>query len=171
MITFQVSHHYLTKIALRLEMLFNSIQSSAQVLDSNAHHLALLYCLEIIKLIEKPEFKSRFLKEMMRWEHILKKNQETKRSSWLPQLAELIVQLSNLNRRMGEELLLDPLLQSMRSNISASPLELDWDNPLLVYWSHQSGQQRQKNIRQWLEYFNLIQTTIHLYLAILRAQS
>src|SRR4051812_15811958 len=72
-ITFQLATHYLSKAALRLECLLLTITQACQETHPVMHHYALKNIIEIIKLIEKPELKSRFLKELMRIEHTLKK--------------------------------------------------------------------------------------------------
>ncbi len=59
-ITFQLATHYLPKIALRLECLFLTIEQACEESHAVIHHYALKNIIEIIKLVEKPELKSRF---------------------------------------------------------------------------------------------------------------
>ena len=72
-ITFQLATHFLSRIALRLEFLFKTINQACYESHEVIHRFALKHIIEIFDVIEKPELKSRFLKELIRIEHVLKK--------------------------------------------------------------------------------------------------
>lgn len=59
-ITFQLATHFLPKIALRLECLYQTIQQACEETHPVIHHYALKNIIEIIKLVEKPELKAVF---------------------------------------------------------------------------------------------------------------
>src|SRR5258708_35744265 len=70
-ITFELATHFLPKIALRLESLYQTIKQACEETHPVIHHYALKNLIEIMSLIEKPELRSRFLKELIRIEHAL----------------------------------------------------------------------------------------------------
>ncbi|WP_038838362.1 cell division protein ZapD, partial [Legionella pneumophila] len=72
MITFQLATHFLSRIALRLEYLFKTINEACNESHEVIHRFALKNIIEIAEIVEKPELKSRFIKELIRIEHVLK---------------------------------------------------------------------------------------------------
>src|SRR3990167_3730004 len=124
-ITFQVTTHYLPKIALRIESLYEQIGFAAQASEPMIHHLALLQTLEMLKLIEKPELKSRFLKELMRLDYILSKSTSGLPEALIQGLQKHIQVLSHLTRHFAENIFQDPLLQLIRLNQSYINQDVD----------------------------------------------
>ncbi len=101
-IIFQLATHYLPRIALRLECLFLTIEQAYEETHPVIHHYALKNIIEIILLIEKPELKSRFLKEFMRIEHAINRSQTTISNALYADLFLQVQHLSHVVGRFGE---------------------------------------------------------------------
>lgn len=167
-ITFQLATHFLPKIALRLEYLLLTIEQAITELHPIIHLDALKNTVDVIKLIEKPELKSRFLKEFMRIEHHLKKNN-------LPisdkTYASLFIQIQLLNQsvgQFGEQIHQDPFLQSMRLAHTTHSHDSELYPPQLLLWLENTPEKRQADLSGWLKQFQSLKNTVEIYLSLLR---
>lgn len=167
-IVFQLATHYLPKIALRLERLFLSIEQACEETHPIIHHYALKNFIEIIKLIEKPELKSRFIKELMRVEHALNKSQAGLSNSAYASLFVQVQVLSHIAGRFGEAIHQDPFLLSIRLAQSAHHSDCEVDSPQLLLWLEHPASVRQSDLSTWLKYLRTLQDTVAVYLALLR---
>lgn len=168
-LTFQFTTHYLPKIALRVETLYERIQEAALEKHPSIHHSALTHVLELSKLTEKPELKSRYLKELMRLEYIQNKAPHSLSPKLLTALTERIYKLSHITGRFSEKCHQDPLLQAIRlTQCTLLHQDIDLDSPPLLFWLAKPARQRQRDLTQWLSYLASIYETSHLYLSILR---
>ena len=157
-ITFQLATHYLPKIALRLECLFLTIEQACEETHPVIHHYALKNILEIIKLVEKPELKSRFLKEFMRIEHALNKS-------------HTIIQLqllSHVSGGFGEAVYHDPFLQSNRLTQAGQFNDCELHSPQLLLWLEKEPSHRQNDLTGWLKHLRTLYDTVIVYLSLLR---
>jgi cell division protein ZapD len=167
-ITFQLATHYLPRIALRLEDLFLTIDEACHEKHPVIHHYALKNILEITKLIEKPELKSRFLKEFMRIEHALKKSHAVISDALY---ADLFLQIQHLNHvagRFGENIHTDPFLQSIRVTQNMSQNDCELHSPQLLLWLDNGPERRQANLTTWLACLRTLYDTAIVYLSLLR---
>lgn len=167
-ITFELATEFLPKIALRLECLFQTIQQAAKETHPIIHEYALKNIIEIIRLIEKPELKSRFLKEFMRIEHSLNKS-DTTISNVL--YANLFVQIQHLNHvagNLGEIIQKDPFLQSLRLAQTMHQGDTELPSPQLLIWLGNTTKHRQDDINKWLKLLQLMIDTVTIYLSLLR---
>ncbi len=167
-IIFQLATHYLPKIALRLERLFLSIEEACEETHPIIHHYALKNFIEIIKLIEKPELKSRFVKELMRVEHALNKSQAGLSNSAYASLFVQVQVLSHIAGRFGEAIHLNPFLLSIQQTQSAHYRDCEVDSPQLLLWLEYAGADRQLDLRTWLKHLRTLQDTVAVYLSLLR---
>ncbi|MBA3535226.1 MAG: cell division protein ZapD [Tatlockia sp.] len=167
-IIFEQATHFLPKIALRLECLYETINQSREETHPVIHHYALKNLIEIISLVEKPELKSRFLKELMRIEHVLIKT-GTKVSMELFSRLHLQIQiLTHVVGRFGENIHLNPYLQSIRQTQHTQLYDCDMHSPQLLLWLESNPSLRQQDLTDWLSSLKALQTTVSLYLALLR---
>lgn len=167
-ITFQLATHYLPRIALRLEDLFLTIEEACHETHPVIHHYALKNVIEITKLIEKPELKSRFLKEFMRIEHALNKSQAGISNALY---ADLFLQIQHLNHvagRFGETIHHDLFLQSLRLTQTISQNECELHSPQLLLWLKGDVQRRQDDLTTWLTFLKTLYSTTKVYLSLLR---
>ena len=167
-IVFQLATHYLPKIALRLECLFLTIEQACEEIHPVIHHYALKNILEIIKLIEKPELKSRFLKEFMRIEHALNKSQTIISNTLYADLFLQIQHLNNVSGRFGESIYQDPFLQSIRLTQAAQYNDCELHSPQLMLWLENDPSKRQNDLTSWLKCLQTLYNTVIVYLALLR---
>ena len=167
-IIFQLATHYLPKIALRLECLFLTIEQACEETHPVIHHYALKNIIEIIKLIEKPELKSRFLKEFMRIEHAINKLPTAISNDLYANLFIQIQHLSHVSGRFGESIHMDCFLQSIRLAQPASHSDFELHSPQLLLWLENEASQRQHDLTKWLQLLRTLYDTVTVYLALLR---
>jgi cell division protein ZapD len=167
-IIFQLPTHFLPKIALRLEYLFSTMKQACEEDHPIIHNSALQNLTEILQLIQKPELKSRFLKELMRIEHITNKSNDIISPDLYARLYTQIQVLTQLVGRFGEGLQQDPLIQSTRASQSASINDCDIQPPQLVMWLQSAPETRKANLRLWLTALSPLHNTVQVYLNILR---
>ena len=122
----------------------------------------------MMKLIEKPELKSRFLKEFIKIEHLLQKTNTPIPSELAGKIHNHIQHLVRHSGQFGEALFQDPFLQSVRLYQANAHQELEFDSPQILFWLYQDEQQRQSQIKGWLDHLNNINHTVKFYLALLR---
>ncbi|MBA2710043.1 MAG: cell division protein ZapD [Tatlockia sp.] len=167
-IIFELATHFLPKIALRLECLYQTIDQSREETHPVIHHYALKNLIEIISLVEKPELKSRFLKELMRIEHALVKT-GTKVSVELFSHLHIQIQiLTHVIGRFGENIHTNPFLQSIRQTQQTQLYDCEMHSPQLLLWLESDPVLRQNDLADWLNSLKALQTTVSLYLALLR---
>lgn len=167
-ITFQLATHYLPRIALRLEDLFLTIEQACHETHPVIHHYALKNIIEITKLIEKPELKSRFLKEFMRIEHALNKSQTIISDALYADLFLQIQRLNHVSGRFGESIHNDPFLQSIRVTQTTSQNDCELHSPQLLLWLENGAVQRQNDLAAWLKSLRTLYDTAIVYLSLLR---
>jgi cell division protein ZapD len=167
-ITFQLPTHYLPKIALRLEYLYQTIEQACKENHPVMHHYALKNLIEIIKLIEKPELKSRLLKELMRIEHSLNKTNSNIAGTLYKPLHEQIQILAHVVGRFGGEIHHNPFLQSIRVSLATLNPDCEMDAPQLLLWLRSESELRQQHLTHWLANLQTLSSTVRLYLTLLR---
>jgi cell division protein ZapD len=168
-IVFQLATHYLPRIALRLESLFLTIKEACEEKHPIIHHYALKNIIEVIVLIEKPELKSRFLKEFMRIEHAVNKSQATISNSLYADLFLQIQHLSHIAGKFGASLDHDPFLQSIRLTQAVSQTDCELDSPQLLLWLDSMVSLRQRDLDKWLQHLKMLYQTVAVYLSLLRS--
>ncbi len=167
-IIFQLATHYLPKIALRLECLFLTIDQACEETHPVIHHYALKNVIEIIKLVEKPELKSRFLKEFMRIEHAINKSQTPISNALYADLFIQIQHLSHVAGRFGEAIYNNLFLQSIRLAQTANQTDFELHSPQLLLWLENEASTRQRDLREWLKHLRTLYDTVTVYLTLLR---
>ncbi|HBI21773.1 MAG TPA: cell division protein ZapD [Legionella sp.] len=167
-IIFQLAPHYLSKIALRLERLFLAIGQARHETHPIIHHYAIKNIIEIIKLIEKPELKSRFIKELMRMEHLLNKSQGRITHAVYASLFVQVQILNHMAGRFGETIHQDLFLQSIQLTHPKHSGDCELDSPQLLLWLENDASRRQSDIETWLMHLRTLEDTVTVYLSLLR---
>ncbi|MGQ3887451.1 cell division protein ZapD [Legionella sp. CNM-1927-20] len=165
-IIFQLATHYLPKIALRLETLYQTISQACEETHPVIHHYALKNIIEIIQLIEKPELKSRFLKELMRIEHLFNKTNLAPSQDLNKRLHAQIYTLTHVAGRFGEKIHIDPFLHSIR--IAQPHIDAEMLSPQLLLWLESNSALRQRDLLLWQSYLHTLYSVVNLYLQLLR---
>lgn len=167
-ITFQLPTHYLPKIALRLECLFLTINQACKENHPIIHHYALKNIIEIIELIEKPELKSRFLKEFIRIEHAVNKSQTSVSDKLYADLFLQVQYLNHCSGRFGESIHTDPFLQNIRVSKTVSHNDCEIQSPQLILWLEHNAEQRKKDLTLWAQHIQPLYNAVEVYLSLLR---
>lgn len=168
-ITFQLATQYLSKIALRLECLFLTISQSEEEKHPVIHHYALKNVIEILKLSEKPELKSRFLKEFMRIEYALHKSYAHLSEYLQHQLQQQVHYLNQTAGRFGEGLHRNNFLQSIRLSQTGDQTDCELHTPQLLFWLEHAATKRQQDLADWVKQLKPLRDTVTLYLSLLRS--
>lgn len=167
-ITFQFATQFLSRIALRLEYLFNMINQACYESHEIIHRFALKHIIELIDMIEKPELKSRFIKELIRIEHVLKKDPDNNQAPILDNLATQIHRLNQVPGSFGTSIYDDEFLKTLRQIHHPHTKECEFNSPQLVLWFASDVLLRQQTISRWLGCLNDLEDTVSIYLALLR---
>lgn len=167
-ITFQLATHFLSRIALRLEFLFKTIDQACHESHEAIHRFALKNIIEIIEIIEKPELKSRFIKELIRIEHVLKKPNEHTNMNQLDNLGTQIHILNHVPGRFSNSIHDDEFLRILRQIHHPNTKECEFNSPQLVLWFDSDPLLRQQAISQWLSCLRDLQDAVTIYLSLLR---
>lgn len=164
---YQFPINYLTKVSLYLENLFSSISSACESSEEIIHHYALKSIIDIINLIEKPEIKSRYVKELMRIEHLINQSQAFISDKSYARLFVQLQVLGKINSRFGSTVYQDSFMHSMRFVFNSKD-ESEILNPQLIFWLNKDVTHRQNDISVWLENLLPVYNTVDTYLSILR---
>jgi cell division protein ZapD len=167
-IVFQIAGHYLPKVSLCIERLMQTIEEASLEKHPVIHHYALNNIFEIIKLIEKPELKSRFLKEFMRIEHGVNKSLIYLSDKSFARLFVQIQVLSHMIGRFGENIHRDPFLQSLRLVQSSHSVDGELYSPQLLLWLENRPETRQADLERWLKQLKTLNDTVRTYLSLFR---
>lgn len=167
-VTFQLATHFLSRIALRLEFLFKTINQACNESHEVIHRFALKNIIEIVEIIEKPELKSRFLKELIRIEHVLKKDNLIENTNLFNQLSTQIHVLNHVPGRFSNSIHEDEFLKTLRQIHHPNTKECEFNSPNLVLWFDSDPAIRQKTISVWLDCLKDLEYTVTIYLALLR---
>lgn len=169
MITFQLATHVLSRIALRLEYLFKTINEACNESHEVIHRFALKNIIEIVEIIEKPELKSRFIKELIRIEHVLKKPNLLNNNELFDHLATQIHILNHVPGRFSNTIQDDEFLKILRQIHHPNTKECEFNSPHLVLWFDSDPLIRQKTISQWVTCLKDLEDTVKIYLSLLRS--
>jgi cell division protein ZapD len=167
-IIYQQSPQYLAKVCLYLENLFAFTQEAVANTHPIMHYDALKNIIKILRLIEKPELKSRFAKEFIRLEHILVKTLKLQSTDIWEKFIHLSNHLQNHANRFTCNLNNEPLLQSLKLRHGNQDQNFELPSSQIYYWLHQAPKIRQNMIKQWLVELQEVQTCLQVYLSILR---
>ena len=167
-ITFQLATHFLSRIALRLEFLFKIINQACNESHEVIHRYALKNIIELINIIEKPELKSRFIKELIRIEHVLKRLTPINNLQLLDELETQIHILNNVPGRFSQPIHDDVFFKTLRQIYHPNTPECESNSPHLVLWFDLDPLTRQQTISQWLDYLKDLESTVIIYLSLLR---
>ncbi len=166
-LTYQFPMNYLTKVSLYLEKLFAYINAASISNEPIVHHYALKNIIDIVKLVEKPEIKSRYVKELMRIEHLINQSQAFISDRCYAKLFVQLQVLGKITSRFDNQIHQDPFIQSMRFLFNSVD-ESEILNPQLIFWLNKADTYRQDDINTWFDNLIPLYNTVDTYLDILR---
>lgn len=167
-ITFQLATHFLSRIALRLEFLFKTINQACHESHEVIHRYALKNLIELIDIIEKPELKSRFIKELIRIEHVLKKQATAVNLKLFEELETQIHILNHVPGRFNNLIHEDQFLKTLHQIHHPNTKECEFNSPYLVMWLDLDPLLRQQAINNWVHSLKDLEYTVFIYLSILK---
>jgi cell division protein ZapD len=167
-IIYQHSPQFLPKISIKLENLIASLIEAKNETHPIIHHYALKNLVEILKIIDKPELKSRLTKEFLRLNYVLPKSFSEKAPVLAQQFELKIHELQTQSGRFASQLHQDPFLQSLKLRSQDQWQECELQPPYLFNWLHQKSKVRQEMIATWLNELHDLKSVIHIYLSVLR---
>lgn len=166
-LVYQFPMHYLTKVSLYLERLFINIGTATNSNEPIVHNYALKGIIDILNLVEKPELKSRYVKELMRIEHLINQSQAFISDKSYARLFVQLQVLGKITSRFGSVIHQDPFIQSMRFLFNSVD-DTESQNPQLLFWLNKANSYRKEDIQTWLDSLVSLYNTVDTYLRILR---
>lgn len=166
-IIYQHSSQFLPKISIKLENMLASIFEGKNVTHPIIHHYALKNIVKLLKIIEKPELKSRLTKEFLRLDYVLPQSFKEEYSQLYQKFEIKSKELQIQNSRFGSQLHLDPFLLSLRMRSQDQWNECELQPPFLYHWLHQRPQYRQEMLSNWLSELKELKSIVSVYSALL----
>lgn len=170
-LTFHLATNYLSRIALRLEELFLAVEQARAETGPLLHHYALKNFIDILKVVEKPELKSRFIQEFMRIDHSINKSLFKIPEKLYAKLFLHIQKLNSLAGNFGDLLHDDPFLESFRFSSSSTLNECELHAPQLLFWLENNASARQAQLKFWQNKLHVLYETVSLYMSLLRSSA
>lgn len=176
-ITYEQPINEHVRVCLRLEHLFNQVQHwmyGTSQFDSRA---ALIALLEILNVLDRPDLKSKLVKELSRYATLLSRFEETphidkgKLSAILHELEHTVRNLHVTQGRLAQSLRDNEFLMQTRQYLLNSGGGCSFDVPAYHYWLHQSPSERISQLSHWLSALKVVQTAVELMLRLIRQSS
>lgn len=104
----------------------------------------------------------------MRIEHSLNKSAVNLSPELYDLLYKQILILNHLSGRFGEVIHINPFLQSIKLTQPAQLNDYENYSPQLLLWLESDPAIRQGNLATWLSHLTTLNTTVYLYLSLLR---
>ena len=158
---------------LRIEYLADQIIYYRNFVDNNGFKPFFDLLFSLADLVDRGEIKKDLIRDLEHQEHSLKQ--------WLnaenidnQQLKKLLAQIESFSfnqpqSNKAQQLINnDPLLAQVKNKLALPGGGCHFDTPLLHYWQHLPISERQRNIEQWLEPFNMTVEAVRLLLHLLR---
>lgn len=170
-ITFQLATHMISRAALRIESLMELIRQSCAETNPTLHLYAIKHLIELIDFIEKPELKSRFLKELIRIEYVLSKAHSSMNQGLMDDVSTQIYALSHSSGAFSLDLLDVAFLKTVRQVYQSNTKDCEFHSPQLKLWLDLPIERRLKDLNGWLKKLEDLQQTVSVYLTLLRETS
>ena len=165
------------RVCLRLEHLFMQLQhwlSGTHLLDSRS---ALAAIVEILNVLDRPDLKTKLVKELGRYGSQLQRYAETphidktRLNAILSELEVTIEHLHNMQGKIAQKLRDNDFLIGIRQHITNPSGGCSFDAPAYYYWIHQPPAERTAQLTHWLNSLKVIQAAIAISLRLIRQSS
>jgi len=162
------------RVCLRLEQLFVQVQHWLHGTNTWDSRAALAGILEVLNVLDRPDLKTRLVKELSRFSAQLTRYTETpnvdhsKLNSVLLELNQTIEQLHNLQGRIAQGLRDNDFLISIRQHLTNPGGGCSFDAPAYHYWINQPASERIAQLKLWLDSLKTVQFSINLMLRLIR---
>ncbi len=166
---FKVPTNFLSRSALRIEHLIAILKQASQAKDALIHRCAIKSLVDLMDIIEKPELKSRFLKEFIRVEYLLEKSHSVIEPRLVESLRHQIQYLNQFGGTFSQDLAQDPFLKDIKQIFQPGSKDCEFSSPQLQLWIDNPPDQRQKSFSNWYESLNDLEQAVSLYFDLLYA--
>lgn len=165
------------RVCLRLEHLFAQLHhwlAGPHLLDSRS---ALAALVEILNVLDRPDLKTKLVKELSRYATQLQRYAETphidktKLNIILHDLETTMEHLHSMQGRIAQNLRDNDFLISIRQHITNPSGGCSFDAPAYYYWIHQHSAERIAQLTQWLNSLKVIQAAVSMSLRLIRQSS
>ncbi len=174
MILYEYPFNERVRTYLRLEQLFVRLAELVEREQPLDHHFALATIFEVMDVGARADLKSDVLKDLDRQKHSLdayRGNPAIEQNildDVISQLDNCFLALSSLNGKAGQALTENDWLMSIRSRIAIPGGTCEFDLPAYYAWQHKAGEQRRRDLLQWVATLTPLADSIHLLLKLLR---
>lgn len=165
----------LLRVCLRIEQLGQRLDHGmARLKDPWATRAVLLALVELIQVLDRPDFKAGLLKSLNHHQAQLAPLLGSTAvdtavlAPLLTQLETLLAATRSLPSRPGQTLLQNDLINTVRQHLFNPGGGCIFDAPRLHFWLHRSEQQQTQQLTEWLAEFTSIRETVQLLLLLLR---
>lgn len=174
MITYEYPLSERVRTLLRLEDLYERTEYFMSKPDPLEHHVALLTIFEILEVASRADLKSDLLQELERQKQTLESLRgnpeisEAALDSVVWQIDRASARLFQASGKVGQELRENEWLMSIKQRTNIPGGVCEFDLPSYHYWLQQGGEQRRRDLEQWLAPFLSIRDGISIVLKLLR---
>lgn len=162
------------RICLRLEHLFNQVLHWMHGTHSWDSHAALSALLDIINILDRPDLKSKLVKELSRYVTLLTRFAETphidtsKLKLILGELEHVVHILHTTQGRLAQTLRDNEFLMVTKQYLLSSAGGCSFDVPAYYHWLQQPTGERISQLSHWLSALKTVQTAVELTLRLIR---
>lgn len=166
--------HETMRVCLRLECLFGQIDNRFVDKGYWAHRSTIASIVDVVNVLDRPDFKAKLNKHLIQCKDGLnqhlddEKVDQQKLQQVLAELNQSIQYLQQTSGKLNHALEQDDFLNSIRLRLSKTGGARNFDLPRYHYWLHLSEDERDADIKQWLNNLTDIRAVLDLYLMLVR---
>lgn len=155
---------------LRIGYLFSRFHEVLVRTEVWAHHTALFTLFEIMEAAARAELKLDILQELERQKSLLRAQADPDPAQ-LDKIQRAVSDLQNIQQKFGQHLRENEWLMAIKQRMFVAGGTSPFDLPSYYYWQQKTHEEREFQLRQWIQ--NLLPTyeAINLLLSILRHNS
>ena len=174
MILYEYPFNERMRIHLRLEQLFLRLDELARRETTIDHHYALATIFEIMDVGARSDLKTEVLRELERQKQVLNGYRgnpaisEEVLNGITGELQACFSSLNSLCGKVGQPLIEDEWLMSIRSRISLPGATFAFDLPAYHAWQHLAADVRQQDLRGWMASLMPLAEAVSLLLRLVR---
>ncbi|MDF7675333.1 cell division protein ZapD [Neisseriaceae bacterium ESL0693] len=155
---------------LRIGYLFSRFHEMLVRTEVWAHHSALFTLFEIMEAAARAELKLDILQELERQKGLLRTQPDFSQAQ-LEHIQTAMSDLQNVQQKFGQHLRENEWLMAIKQRMFVSGGTSPFDLPSYYYWQQKSHQEREAQLRQWIQSLLPTYEAINLLLGILRHNS
>lgn len=165
------------RVCLRLEHLFNQINSNLDSTSELSSRTAVLALLEALNVIDRPDLKTKLTKALTQHAatltqlEVLPQVDSSKLRTILSELDRLIDNLYATQGKIGQSLRNNEFLNNIRQHLYNPGGAVNFSNPAFQLWLQKPAANRVQDLKIWFVEFDEIRNVINLLLQLTRQSS